>query len=407
MAFTQPLDIANRALQRLGLDRLKTFAYSSRQATETAFAYDKLRAAELEGNLWKFATKRVVLRSIGIDTVLWTPAAWASAQSYAAGYVASYAPTSGVYSGQTFYWQLSAAETSSATPDNDPLFHRYWGPLAIDLYDTGPNGNGNPGLVYAADEVVLVPAAYNAGTTYAANDVASDDTAMRWYVSLVASNIGNTPSTSPTKWALWTDQGRGNSTFGKTTAGSPVPLTYPGTSRVYRSLYSGNQDNPLSGAGSWLNVGGTVAPLTANYPVGAGPNHDLSTNFAFYLPNAFLKRAPTDPQGGRQAYLGAMSGRMPEDYVEESGYLVSQQAGPIMVRFVADVIDVTDMDPLFCEGLSACIAMELCETLSQDKAKYDRAVGAYNKIMGRARIINAIEIGPITQTENRYVTVRI
>ena len=52
------------------------------------------------------------------------------------------------------------------------------------------------------------------------------------------------------------------------------------------------------------------------------------------------------------------------------------------------------------------MAMELCEILTQDKAKLDRAARSYRNIMGRARIINAIEIGPITEVENRCVTVR-
>lgn len=403
MAFTSPLDIVNFAALRLGQPRISAFTDNAKIATEGGFAYDRLRVAELGRNLWRFATKRVILRAVGIDTVLWTPATWASGQSYKAGTVVNYTPTSGVYANQLFSWQLSAAETSSTTPDFDPLFHHYAGPIAIDLYNTGSAGDGTSNTTYNAGEVVLVPATYASGTTYAKNDVVNSG--GNWYVSLIASNLGNAV-TDTAAWVLWTSLGRSKNSYGVTASNSPVPLTYPAGYSVYISLYSNNADNPVSATGTWLSVGGTVAELSPLYPIGAGPISDLTTTNAFHLPNGYLKRAPTDAKGNQTPYLGAAYGATPEDWEPESDYFISGDPGPMLLRFVADVVDVTDMDPLFCVGLAERIAQDICETVTGSDAKVQLAERGYKKAMGDARTSNAIEIGPITPVENRLVTVR-
>lgn len=404
MAFIQPLDIANLALLRLGQPRIGAFTDSSKGASEMAFVYDKLRQAELEANLWRFATKRTVLRAIGLDTVLWMPATWAASVSQAAGMVLAYAPTSGVYSGQTAYWQLRVAETTSASPDTDVLWDHYCGPLAIDLYNTGSAGDGTSNTTYSAGEVVLVPATYAGGTTYAVNDVVNSGGS--WYVSLAGSNTGNTPASSATWWVLWTSRGRSTGSFGQTASGSAVPLTYPGTPSIYISLYSSNEDNPVSATGNWLSLGGTVKPLTVLYPIGAGPVTDPASSNAFYLPNGFLKRAPTDPKGGQMPWLGASYGVMPEDWSPEGNFLISATAGPLMLRFVADITDVTKMDALFCVALAERAAADTCETITSSDAKVQMAERSYRRAIANASRTNMIEIGAVSNYENRFITVR-
>src|ERR1700693_6206670 len=119
-AFMLPIDIINRALQIARQPRISDLAEHSEQALETVFAYDKLREAELRKNLWRFATKRVILRPIGIDTVTWVPPAWVSGTNYATGAIVSDAITTGLYAGQTAYWQTRAAKSAATTvPERD------------------------------------------------------------------------------------------------------------------------------------------------------------------------------------------------------------------------------------------------------------------------------------------------
>lgn len=414
--YNFPTDIANEALQHCRMARVFSINPPdiSANAQETAFIYDKCRSAEIQRNLWKFSTRRVILRSVGIDTVIWTPPVWA-AGNYLAGAVVSYTPAVGLYAGVTSYWQLSQAEPASAvTPDLDPLWHHYCGPLAIDLYNTGAQGTGstvaiNDAQIYQSGEVVLVPVTYSSLSTYAINQVVNYNGA--WYVSLVNANIANTPSTSPAAWVIWTSNGRGQGSYGLTTTNSPIPLTYPGAYSVYMSLYNNNADNPVSATGNWLLLNGAILPLRVSWPIGAGPNDNADTLNCFHLPSGFLKRAPTDPKGGQMGYLGANSGSNPEDWVFEGPFMISSDYGPLMMRFVADLTDVSEFDPMFCRGLALSVARAVASILVKDKdvlqlVKADIA-SEYKTIMGEARATNSIEIGPITSVENRYVTVRI
>ena len=109
--------------------------------------------------------------------------------------------------------------------------------------------------------------------------------------------------------------------------------------------------------------------------------------------------------------LGAYSGSTPEDWVEEDGFIVSADSGPLMMRFVAGVVDVTAMDPTFCEMLACRIAEEAAPAFKgldprERQGIISNASRQYRAQHRKAVVSNAIEIGPIAQVENRYVTVR-
>jgi hypothetical protein len=395
LPYHTPVDVANRALQHLGKPQIGDFTDQSEEANETRVAYDNIRLDEMSSNLWRFATRRVILRAVSIDSVMWTPPTWV-AGTFAVATVAAYTPTTGVYMGEAGYWQASVAKTASntTTPDQDADWKHYTGPLAIDLYDSG--------ATYFSGELVLVPAAYDGAVTYAANAVVSSSTT--WYVSLTAGNIGNAVS-DVVHWAPWTSRGRAMGSYGATASSSPIPLTYPGTPSVYVSLANSNADNPVSALGNWQSIAGTVAAVGFMYPIGTGPVADSTTANVFRLPNGFLKRAPTDPKGNTLPYLGSYSGVAPEDWLEEGDFMVSSSSGPLLMRFVADVTDVSDMDTTFCEALAARMACDLAHALKAPDTKRD-SERAYKRSISSARTVNSIEIGPIGEVENRYITVR-
>jgi hypothetical protein len=61
MAFGSSADIGNRALQHCGVPRMNAalgFSENSQRASETSFAYGKVKRAELGRNIWTFATRR-------------------------------------------------------------------------------------------------------------------------------------------------------------------------------------------------------------------------------------------------------------------------------------------------------------------------------------------------------------
>ncbi len=126
MPFTQPLDIYNRALQHIGRIRVAAITEASQQALEITNSYDSLRRAELQRNLWRFATRRARLRPIGPLTKVYTPSAWAIGTAYTVGQVVSYVG---------YYWFLNVATSTGDQPDTSPKWQHYFGPITLDLFD--------------------------------------------------------------------------------------------------------------------------------------------------------------------------------------------------------------------------------------------------------------------------------
>lgn len=83
------VDVANRALQRLGVAKIASFQDANRQANEISTCYEILRRAELRTAPWRFATRRVALRNLlGATTpVTVTFPTWASGTTYANAFV--------------------------------------------------------------------------------------------------------------------------------------------------------------------------------------------------------------------------------------------------------------------------------------------------------------------------------
>jgi hypothetical protein len=325
--FTVALDIQNRGLQHLAVPQI-TSASVNRAATEVAFAYDKLRKAELRRSPWRFSTKRAVLRALTATTKRFVPPAWSSGSTaYTIGQV--------VQDSLGVYWVCMVAHTSSTTngpgsyqvgqPQN---WQEYFGPVAGDLY--------NQQTSYYAGELAYQPTG------------ADDD----WFLSLQNNNI--------------------------------------------------NQDPSLAG-GVWWAVLGT-GDLPINYLIAAGPGvtFDGAAQNLFPLPNGYLRLTSQGPRGAGSATLSTSAGIRFSDWQLEDNYIISAQPGPLIVRFIADVQDVTRMDDLYCEGLGARIAIELAEALTGSVQKQQAAIAMYRQFIREARMINWIELGATEAEEEEY-----
>lgn len=143
------------------------------------------------------------------------------------------------------------------------------------------------------------------------------------------------------------------------------------------------------------------------YPVGSGPSSAAESSNVYLLPNGFLRQTPQDPKGGQYSWLGGPSNAWAKDWEIEGAFLITSQTTPIILRFVADVTDVASMDDMFCEGLGARVALEVCEELTQATSKINTIAGSYNKFMGEARAINGIETGSVEAVEDDYVVCRL
>lgn len=117
---------------------------------------------------------------------------------------------------------------------------------------------------------------------------------------------------------------------------------------------------------------------------------------AYPLPSDFLRLLPRDP-------LDNLNDR---DWQIEGRELLTDESGAFDLRYVAQITDPNTMDPLFREALSASLAMELCEELSQSNTKKADLKNDYKDKIRTAMRVNAIENIPTEAPEDTFITVR-
>jgi len=436
MAFQTPLDIAGRACQHLGLPRLGSdgFSEDSQQASEISFAYGKLRQAELRRNFWKFAIKKAALRAIDVNTMFVQPTLWSSTTTYGLGAI--------VEDETGYLWQSLVADNLNNDPANTTSWDAYCGPLTATLFDntlTDNTGEQSASVAgYFAGEIVYkapgdgtyttwmslvegntddpaVAYVWSSTATYNKDDIVVESSVT--YTSLFDLNTNNNPSSAPATWSATTSYSMGNSVGASdgliyTSVGSGNighdPVSDGGTHWTNTNVLNPWTLTTNYGTGSktWLLLDVALASGAIVYPIGSGPASQENTRNIYLLPANYLREAPRDPKAGGVLYLGAPSGLNFDDWLIDDQYIVTRDQSPIIVRFVADIIDVRRFDPMFCEGFAARIAMETGEVLTQSTQKVTAAAGFYKQSMSDARLINAIEAGPIYPPEDDYVACR-
>lgn len=129
--YTTPLDVANRALQIIGVPRITALTASVKAALELTFNIDKVRQDLLRHSVWTFATRRAVLRPIISTTVTISFSVYSAVTTYAAGDVV--VDTSG------FYWISLKASNLANTPGAGgfyPAWGAYFGPSVAQAWVT-------------------------------------------------------------------------------------------------------------------------------------------------------------------------------------------------------------------------------------------------------------------------------
>ncbi len=438
VAFNSPEDVCKRAMQHVGArpsDIISLASPTSQAVTECATCYDKLRRAELRRNKWVFSTRKAAIRPIVANmtlalgnstftplngpqtgTMLVTPSVWSASVTYTPGAIVMDPSLPGLL------WTSLDQENLNNAPGagSGQQWDAYFGPITATPF--------NPTQDYWAGELVYVQDPNTA--------------AINVYRSLTNANGSATTATiaftQPTAGAFQTTS---ISTSQPTGLGNPwiisewnPMVTYNREQVVeyefslWRSLVELNCGNVPGSNARWLNMGQisalgssfylmsalnwlpvpcSVQSLVMPYPVGAGPLQEQSTRNAYRLPAGYLREAPQDPTAGAVSYLGAPSGLTYNDWQFEGKFLTTRQKEVILFRFIADITKVADMDDMFCEGLAARIGAETCEVLTQSTAKIQTCTMQYNRVMGEARIVNAIESGSDQPPEDDFILCRL
>lgn len=118
---------------------------------------------------------------------------------------------------------------------------------------------------------------------------------------------------------------------------------------------------------------------------------------AFPLPSDYLKLVPPDHREG--TYM--------TDWKLENGEIRTNDAAPLNIRYVSRVTDPNKFDALFTEALSAKLAMEMCEELTQSNSKRQLSAQEYQEIIRDARKHNAFENPPVEAADGSWITDRL
>lgn len=94
------------------------------------------------------------------------------------------------------------------------------------------------------------------------------------------------------------------------------------------------------------------------------------------------------------------------DWKVEGGYIITQDASPLQFIYIALVTNPGQFDPLFCEALSAKLALETCAEITESSAKEDRIKERFKDAMADARQGNAYEEDAELPLEDDWVTCR-
>ncbi len=79
------------------------------------------------------------------------------------------------------------------------------------------------------------------------------------------------------------------------------------------------------------------------------------------------------------------------DWQIEGRKLLTDDGGPLDLRYVYEITDPNEMDPLFVDALSSRLAARLCERLTGSNTKRELAEQDYRRTLAEARKANAFE----------------
>lgn len=98
--------------------------------------------------------------------------------------------------------------------------------------------------------------------------------------------------------------------------------------------------------------------------------------YAYPLPGDYLMLAPVDQYGDFN---------LKNDWTLEGGHIISDDSGPLLIRYVSSDITENMFDAIFAEALSAALAVATSEELTNSTAKFQKAAAIYDEQISLAR----------------------
>lgn len=119
-------------------------------------------------------------------------------------------------------------------------------------------------------------------------------------------------------------------------------------------------------------------------------------SYQYQLPADYIRKAPLDPS----------IAPLPDDILFEGRLLLTDDNGPMNIRYVSSDTEEETYDPMFVEAFAARLAMELAEPLTQSATKRKELADDYIYWITRAKSANSIQSGPREPEIDEWVSVR-
>jgi len=120
----------------------------------------------------------------------------------------------------------------------------------------------------------------------------------------------------------------------------------------------------------------------------------LNTWKRYSLPNDFLKLIRDNESG---SYV---------DWKIEGLYILTADASPLQIRYVAHIEDPVLFDALFVEAFAGRLAAETCEEITQSTGKLEQIAAGYKDDIAEARRVGAIEKAAQEFPEDSWLAAR-
>ena len=96
-----------------------------------------------------------------------------------------------------------------------------------------------------------------------------------------------------------------------------------------------------------------------------------------------------------------------QEYQIEGRVILSNDAGPVKLRYLSRVTDPAQFDPTFDDAFASLIAFTVAEALSQSGGKKEAALRDYNMALRDAITSSAIESPPESLADNAWIVARL
>lgn len=147
-------------------------------------------------------------------------------------------------------------------------------------------------------------------------------------------------------------------------------------------------------------------PQLSNPPNPPPINSLWANTYTYNLPVDFLRLIAVSGFISGWLWEG-ISFTWAQDYIIQNSTIITWVTPPLNIRYLQDFSDTTKMDPLFRESLSAYMAQEMCEMLTQSNTKGQKMSQAFAASLSEAKKANAFDKPAQDLPTDSYISVRL